>query len=149
MEESIREKIMKNILETLKKVKTEDGYANTLGHIQRWDKRGRSFSPSPAVILRSAEEKCASAGKGQPTICTFLVSVECFFEDPTENGRSSDVVFLSLLDDIRMVLLWDVTRGGLAKNTFAAGIEPSTEEEIRSFSSFTVWLEITYEAKDQ
>lgn len=148
MEVSIREKIMQNLLETLKEVKTESGYANTLGSVQRWTKRGNSFSDPPVIVLRSAEEECISEDKEASTICTFLVSVECYFPDPTEDGRPTDEVFLSLLEDIRTVLLWDVTRGGLAKNTFLAGSGPSVEEVIRSFSSFTLWLEIRYEAKN-
>lgn len=145
MAESVREKIMQHIQDTLEWVTVTNGYVNTLRSVQRFRQDGQELANLPAVILIEGSDDVESNGPLELVSRTMTVSVVIIHQQETDtDARSASEVMNSLIADVQRAMQVDHTRGGLALDTTENGIGELNVEEGQPELVQSIAYRITY-----
>lgn len=130
MAESVREKIMQHIQDTLEWITVENGYSNTLRSVQRFRQDGQELANLPAAILIEGSDDVESNGPLELTSRSLMVSVVLIHRQDTDtDARAASELMNSLLADVQRAMQVDHTRGGVALDTTEIGIGELNVEE--------------------
>lgn len=147
MPESIRERILKNIVSTLKGITLLAGYQFDIGKVQRFSLPGIITAKTPYILISENGE----------TVTSWPVSVVenslsfsvIIFDNHVKDGDEDDTASDSILDvyhvDINKALMVDATRAGLAIETRYEGYEQIEFEEGSIEISREIRFRVRYE----
>lgn len=142
---SVREQIMRNIQTTLAGITIENGYANTLRSVQRFQQQGQQLADLPVAVLIEGGDDVDLNGPLELTSRTMNVSVVLVQQQDTDvDGRSAAELMNSLLSDVQTALQVDHTRGGLAVDTTEQGIGDMDVEEGQPELAQSISYRIAY-----
>lgn len=121
MAESVAERIMQHIHDTLAGVTVANGYANTLHTVQRLEQEGQASPVGNTVILVDGDDSIEGTSLGGVfDVLSRRRQVDLVIvaqHDAETDGRSASELMNSLEADIRTAMQVDIQRGGLAVNT--------------------------------
>lgn len=124
MADSIRERIIDDIVTTLQTISVENGYRNDLpGGVSRFEQDGASVAAHPGVIVTMASESKESVNIDMMD-CTLEVAVEVFAIDTGEIDDTTAGIVDSLTQDVEKALSADPQRSGLCTDSFVTTISP-------------------------
>lgn len=140
MAESIREKIIGNIITTIKSITVENGYGLTIR-----DARRVSFTPFNQAVFPIAEIQDLSEDKqdGVPmghTTCQLHLSIAVWDKVLTGMSQNTNIY----LADVEKALHADQTRGGYAYDTDVLGSQFFTTEDILPWGSIVIIVDVWY-----
>lgn len=121
MADTIRERIVKNIVTSLQGITVANGYDNTVLSVQRLKQSGNPAIDVPLILVAEGPEN-ASAGPNPLTNKVLEVSIGIVTrQDEAVDPRSADEMMNSLRGDVEKAMVSNYTRGGLAIDTMATG----------------------------
>lgn len=140
---------MKNIQATLETVTVENGYANTLRSVQRFQQGGQQLSAVPVAVLIEGgddiEIEGPLSGSLSLTSRTLTVSIVLIHrQDLDTDGRSASEIMNTIIADVQKAMLVDYTRGVVALDTLEAGIGEMDVEEGQPELVQTIGYRIRY-----
>ena len=143
--ETIKERIMENLKESLEGIKQLDGFNFdfTPDTVQRWSMHGNSMVDFPMVIIISGEEIEESVPDNFEE-CNLSVYLDIFFIHNEDDVVSTDTYLNRLQGDIKKAILEDYSRGGLAIDTNVLGTVPFEATEGQNYSGIIIEIEIRY-----
>lgn len=145
MAESVRERILQQVQDTLEWITVENGYENTLRSVQRFRQDGQELANLPAAILIEGGDDVDLNGPLELTSRTLTVSVVLVQQQDTEqDARSASEVMNSLLADVQTAMQVDPRRGGLAIDTTESGIGEMNVEDGQPELVQTIGYRIAY-----
>lgn len=144
MADTIREKIMKNILASLEAIKSINGYVNTVASVQRFKQSGQAVLDVPSILIAEGDED-AEYGP-HPTMSKRLEVYLAVItrQDEESDSRSAAEVMNSLIGDVVRAMANDFTRGGNALDTIEQGSGPIEVEEGQPEIGILMRYEIMY-----
>jgi hypothetical protein len=144
MSETVREKILQDVLETLETVTVASGYDNTLASVQRWKQKGNDTTVNvPCVVIVAGTEK--KEPKPNPLMtCMFTVVLTVWTQQVDSDETPTDTILDSLLGDIEKALMIDITRGGYAQDSFITDVIPFETVEGQPQCGLIINLDIQY-----
>lgn len=119
MSESIKERIMQNVVEALSTISIANGYENDIASIQRQGLDVLSLKDVPLLYVFDGEDLVMRDKKTFPHTYRRLELYVSVAARPDSNveSRSGSTVLNSLLSDVERCLMADRTRSGLAIGT--------------------------------
>lgn len=144
MADSVREKILQNIVTTLQGITQAAGYANTVALVERLEQDGESQAGIPAIYVKEDEcdEKWGAAPCVDHTLRLLLVILTQ--HNKSVDARSTSQVINSILADVKKAIFTDVTRGSVARNTNPSGTSPIFVEENGEGCGVVLAIEVQY-----
>lgn len=148
MTDSVRERILKNIVTTLESVTVDNGYRNTLRSVQRFLQPGQTTADVPTVIVLEGEDDSddgPSAGSYDLLSRTMNVGILIVHrQDVDIDARSASETMNSLIADIQKCMQVDIGRGNHAVNTNERSISPIEVEPGQPDLSSVIVYSIQY-----
>lgn len=138
MADTIREKILDNILTTLSGITVLAGYVNNLT-AAKFAQGGNDLSTVPAAIMSAGPEECEDR-PGLITSCKLDVIIDVY----TIAATDTDAALNSLLGDIKKAMMADYTRGGYAVATRIQNIIPFESIEGQPYCGLIINCEVEY-----
>lgn len=118
MADSVKERIMKHIVERLQTVSLANGYANDIASVQRYHLEGLNLNTVPVLYVREGDDTVNREKFTLPAVARQLeVYVTVLHRPAVGETRSGDEVLGSLCRDVERALMADATQGGLAIRT--------------------------------
>lgn len=143
---TVRENIMANIATVLATITVANGYANTVGSVQRWKQNGNPLTTVPAIIIHEGAE--SNEDKPDPlTNCHLSVYLALYIRESEDAAAGTGTTLNSLLGDIVKALKVDITRGGYAADTTKKGDAPFEVVEGEAYAGLVIELDIHYRYK--
>lgn len=126
-DDSVRERIVKQIQATLEGITVGNGYGQSMVSVQRFMQGGQETSQTPTCVLMEGDDSVDMegplAGSFSLTSRTMNVSVVVVHQqDDSVDSRSAAEVMNALVADVQKALQVDPTRGGLALDTMEVGL---------------------------
>lgn len=145
MADTVKEKIVENVVTTLKTITTGNGYNNAVGNnVFRPQQHGSSLLSMPQIqvvegAIRRSEESPYGVWHGM-----LALDLECTHVHATSDSRSTDEINDTLYADVLKALAADRTRGGNAIDTKIQGMQPLEINEENRQAGVIVDVEIEY-----
>lgn len=143
MADFVREKILDNLKTELEKIKVINGYANTLGSVERWKQHGNSTIQVPCLVVHAGPDKW-SMKNISIVDCVLSAFIEVRIRQSESDTEPTDTVLNSLLADIFKCLNSDVTLSGLAIDTQITDVTSFEIVEGMIEAGLIIELEIHY-----
>ena len=140
MADTVRERILQNLVTTLQGVTTSAGYATTLRKVTRIPASAFSLTELPMVMLVDASEEKEDGNPAQFTRCLLHLELICWnanYSTPSEEA-------LKILGSVEKALYVDQRRGGLAIDTDVTGNETLIAEEAMPYGGVTIFMDVHY-----
>jgi len=144
MSESVRERIMKNLVAAAQTITVENGYSLTLNAVERALQSGQSSQPPMAYVLEGDDDVVSEAPLGLLSRTLSVGVVLVVQQDEEADARSASEVMNSLIADVQKAIQPDFRRGENAVNTEETGVSPVQIEEGMPVLSCTVGYRIMY-----
>lgn len=141
--DTVKEKIAKNLYDTLTSITEGNGYRNTVLSVQRWNKNGNNTKDCPCIIIWPGQE--TKTPDPHPLYsCKWQVQLEVFIRQKPDSEVSTDEIVNGILGDIERALIKDVSRGGNAVDTILLGNDPFQTIEGSANGGINIDIEIHY-----
>ncbi len=141
---SVKERVIADIEEVLKRIKMSNGYDNNIESVQRWEQHGNDKAVLPFILIYTGSEQ-KEYMPSLVTRCKLSVVLELgFVHDKTKYPGSTDQLMTSFANDIEKAVMADYQRSGLADNTVVSTVDPFPVSEGQSYSQALVTLEVVY-----
>ena len=115
MADSVKERIMKQVVESLERISLANGYANDIASVQRYSLDGLNLNAVPVLYVREGDDTVDRQKSARPSVARRLeVYVSVLHRPAVGETRSGDEVLGSLCRDVERCLMQDPTRGSLA-----------------------------------
>lgn len=115
MSDSIKERIVKQIVECLGTISRANGYSNDIASVQRYSLNGLSLSAVPVIYVREGDDTVDRQKSARPAVARQVeVYVTVLHRPDDGDTRSGDEVLGSLCSDVERSLMADPTRARLA-----------------------------------
>lgn len=149
MAESVRERIVQDVVTTLQGVTVANGYAHTLASVQRFHQAGQLTADTPVCVVMEGDDTVEQdgplAGGYGLTSRTLVLSLVLIHQHDVEaDHRSSAAVMAALVQDIQKAMQVDHRRGGLAINTEELGVGELDAQEGQPELMQTIGYRIRY-----
>ncbi len=143
--ETVRERILQNIKETLECITKEAGYNFDFSPqtVQRWSMHGNRMVELPAVVVSPGDEDESSLPNPFQE-CVLAVYLDVFFVTDESDAVSTDTYLNRLQGDIKKAIIQDTTRGGEALDTRVLGTTPFETTEAQPYAGIIIELRIRY-----
>lgn len=143
MADTVREKIMQNIVTVLQGITVAAGYNNTIAAVERYKAYGNHSVDIPAIVVSEGDE--SDSNNADPlTSCVMEVYLAVGTRQAESDTAASGAVLNSLLGDIKKAVMTDHTRGGYAIDTEFKSIEPFEIEAGNAQIGLLISLEVQY-----
>lgn len=143
MGDTVREKIIQNMVTTLQGITVAAGYNNTLASVQRYKAFANVTLDVPAVLVGEGAEDCSDHADPL-TSCNLTVFLAVVTRQAESDTAATGAVLNSLLGDIKKALMIDHTRGGYAVDTNIKYSEPYEIAEGNPQVGLLITVEIEY-----
>ena len=118
---SVKEKIVQNIQDVLKRIKRTNGYDNNIEVVERWEQDGNDKAIVPAIFIHSVIKSKIDM-PGMVTQCVIAVTLEAWCcHDKTKFKGPTDAYLETIANDIDKAIMADYQRGGFAETTDLSG----------------------------
>lgn len=118
MAESVKERILSNLVARLARITIANGYENDVASVQRYGLDGLSVTDVPVLYVSQGEDLVQNERKAFPAIQRRLeVFVAIVTRPSAGETRSGDALINSLGADVERCLMADGSHGGLAIKT--------------------------------
>ena len=149
MADSVREKIMQHIQDTLEWITMENGYTNTLRSVQRFQQQGQELKDVPMAVLVEGGDAVEGDGPlaGASSLLSRSMTLSVVLiqrQDVETDSRSASEVMNTLIADVQRAMQLDPSRGELAIDTKESGISELDVEEGQPELVQTIGYQIHY-----
>jgi len=141
MADSVREKIIKNIVTTLQAV-VPPAYTTTIRKVERIKTVGLNIQEFPTILIIPADETKTQEPLDKYTT-KFGIILECWIR----NQGDISVEVNTLLADVEKALMTDYTRGGVAVDTKLVSNSAFYNEVNKPYGGIEIRIEIHYRHK--
>lgn len=147
MTDSIREKIMQNLVDTLESITVGNGYKNTIRGVYRYEQEGNTLADVPCIEIIPMPENIDRSPNPYAT-CMLSLSIDVWFRhDKQDQPEPTDKYLITFLDDVTKALMVDNTRGGYAIDTIITGNYPFEGVQGQPYVGITISVDIQYRHK--
>ena len=143
---TVRESILEHLRTTLVGITTANGFYNDIQSVQRWRQQGNSLVAVPCIVINAGPEEKDPVPNPFMT-CRFTVYLDVWARQDDADPQSTDTILNSLLGDVEKAVVFDITRGGFAKDTNIKSNTLFETLEGQPFSGVVMELEIIYQHK--
>ena len=143
--ETVRERILQNIKNTLEGVTVANGYNFDFMPltVQRWSMHGNRMVDMPMAVISPGDED-ESSSPNPFEECRLTVYLDLFFVNDENDAVSTDTYLNRLQGDIKKAILLDSTRGGDAIDTDVMGTTPFETTDAQPYAGVIIELKIRY-----
>ena len=143
MADSIREKIMANILTTFQTISIANGFENNIESVQRYEQNDQNLQATPAIIIVEGVE--SSEDSPDPLTTNVLIVEGMLYASHDRTASISTAEFLNkFIQDIKKAIKVDNTRGANAVDSMIKSSEPFETDEDQPFVGIIFEIEVTY-----
>lgn len=115
MADTVKERIMKQIVARLETISRANGYANDIASVQRYTLGGLNLNTVPVLYVREGDDTVNREKSARPAVARQLeVYVTVLHRPEVGETRSGDEILGSLCSDVERCLMADPTRSRLA-----------------------------------
>ena len=140
MADSIREKIVADLITTLKSIRTDNGYQFKFSEIYRLPRSGFNVRGYPACLVVEVGEDKTDGVPMAYTTCTLHMQFICW-NRKTNNASEESI---KVLANVEKALKVDITRGGNAYDTNITTNEMILAEELLPNGGVIVNFDVLY-----
>lgn len=143
MADSIREKIMADLLTTFGTISVANGYENNIESVQRYEQNDQNLQATPAIIIVEGVE--SSEDSPDPLTTNVLIVEGMVYTSHDRLASISTGEFLNkFVQDIKKAIKVDNTRGGNAVDSMVKSSEPFETDEDQPFVGIIFEIEVIY-----
>lgn len=124
MADSVRERIIDDIVAAIQQVSTANGYRNDLpGGVVRFEQEGARVATPPGVIV-TMESESKETTLNDMMVCDLEVAIEIYAIDTGEVSDTTAGIVDSLIQDVEKSLASDPQRSELCTDSYVSTISP-------------------------
>lgn len=139
MVDSIREKVMKNVVSTLEGITADKGYDITIQKVSRLKLVGLNIKVFPTIVVIPTPEPKEQEPVDRYT-CRLGLTLECWIKERVNITSEVNQV----LANVEKALMVDYTRNGLAIDTKIISNDPFYNETNQPYGGVNIMIEIVY-----
>lgn len=146
MADSVREKILQNIVTRLKLINGAGSYITDLKNkVYRYGASGLDRPSYPLILVHEPNEtiKWLNA-QIQLVECEMTVALEAWSIADPKGATLASTVLCNLVSDMQLIILGDPKQGGNSVETHIDGVEGDVHEELGNFCRATMTIRVKY-----
>ena len=140
MASSIREKVIDNVMDTIKSIRTNNGYDFSFSEIYRVPRQGFNVRGYPACMLIDFSEDKRDGVPMAYTTCNLHLQLICWNRKTNDAGQES----VKVLANVEKALKEDITRGGNAYDTNITSNQMILAEELLPNGGVIINFDVLY-----
>lgn len=142
--DSVKERVLQNIVSTLQNIKIIEGFAFDIGAVLRYRIAGYDTLDYPALlVVGNRETKVRRTASPDKSDVTLLVTIEVLATN--DSLQDSEEYHDLIMRDVEGALMQDVTRGGMARYTDVTGTSFTVVAQQNPFALSIISVTVTYQ----